>query len=52
MSALWILVRWREYFEDGANAGFFAPAIEQTSTLLVPTICIYEVFQTPAAGAR
>jgi predicted nucleic acid-binding protein len=36
---------WLEYFADGANAGFFAPAIEDTEHLLTPVICIYEVFK-------
>lgn len=45
MSALVDSSGWLEYFEDGANAGFFAPAIEQTSALVVPTICLYEVFK-------
>jgi hypothetical protein len=27
---------WLEYFADGPNAGFFAPAIENVSELLVP----------------
>lgn len=36
---------WLEYFADGENAGFFAPAIEDTKRLLVPVICIYEVFK-------
>ena len=36
---------WLEYFADGKNADFFAPAIEDTSQLLVPVICIYEVFK-------
>ncbi len=36
---------WLEYFADGPNAGFFAPAIEDTKHLLVPAICIYEVFK-------
>jgi predicted nucleic acid-binding protein len=34
---------WLEYFADGPGAGFFAPAIEQTSRLLVPTVVLYEV---------
>jgi len=29
---------WLEYFTNAPNAGFFAPAIEDTGTLLVPTI--------------
>jgi toxin FitB len=36
---------WLEYFADGPNADFFASAIEDVSTLLVPTISIYEVFK-------
>lgn len=36
---------WLEYFADGPNADFFAPAIENLSELIVPTISIYEVFK-------
>ena len=36
---------WLEYFSDGENASFFAPAIEDTAHLIVPVICIYEVFK-------
>jgi toxin FitB len=36
---------WLEYFADGENADFFAPAIEDTKNLSVPVICIYEVFK-------
>ena len=36
---------WLEYFADGPNADFFAPPIEATEQLLVPVICIYEVFK-------
>ena len=36
---------WLEYFADGSNADFFAPAIESVSELLVPSISIYEVFK-------
>lgn len=36
---------WLEYFADGPNAAFFAPAIEATSELLVPTLSLYEVFK-------
>lgn len=34
---------WLEYFADAPNAGFFAPAIESTETLIVPTLSIFEV---------
>ena len=36
---------WLEYFTEGENAGFFAAAIEDTRNLVVPVICIYEVFK-------
>jgi predicted nucleic acid-binding protein len=36
---------WLEYFAEGSNADFFAPAIEDTKNLLVPVICLYEVFK-------
>ena len=36
---------WLEYFADGENASFFAPAIEDTEHLVVPVICVYEVFK-------
>ncbi len=38
---------WIEYFLDGPNAHFFAkPLNSKDTSLLVPTICIYEVFKT------
>ncbi|MBI4329858.1 MAG: type II toxin-antitoxin system VapC family toxin [Chloroflexi bacterium] len=36
---------WLEYFADGVNADFFAPAIENTAELVTPAISIYEVFK-------
>ena len=36
---------WLEYFADGPNAGFFAPAIEKSRDLLVPTVVLYEVYK-------
>lgn len=36
---------WLEYLADGPNAGFFAPAIEDVDDLLVPTLCLLEVFK-------
>ena len=36
---------WLEYFADGRNAEFFAPAIEQTAELIVPTLTLFEVFK-------
>lgn len=36
---------WLEYFADGLNADFFAPVIVDIENILVPTVCIYEVFK-------
>jgi toxin FitB len=36
---------WLEYFADGPNSGFFAPAIERSTDLIVPTASLYEVFK-------
>jgi predicted nucleic acid-binding protein len=36
---------WLEYFGDGPNADFFAPAIERNRELLVPTIVVFEVYK-------
>ena len=36
---------WLEYFTGGKNTPFFAPAIEDTESLLVPVICVCEVFK-------
>ena len=36
---------WLEYFTDGKNADFFAPAIEDSANLVVPSLSLYEVFK-------
>ena len=36
---------WLEYFGKGANGAVFAPLIQKPDELIVPTICIYEVFK-------
>ena len=36
---------WLECFAGGPNAGFFAPAIEETEELIVPSIVLPEVFE-------
>ncbi len=36
---------WLEYLADGLNADFFAPVIQREEELLVPVICLYEVFK-------
>jgi len=40
---------WLEYFGEGKNAAFFYPPIEKIDQLIVPTICIYEVFKRLSA---
>ena len=36
---------WLAYFANDINAGDFAPVIQDTSELIVPTVCVYEVFK-------
>jgi len=36
---------WLEYFADGPNAGAFAPPIQATADLVVPSITLFEVFK-------
>ena len=36
---------WLEYFADAPNAEKFAPGIQRTRELVVPTLSIYEVFK-------
>ena len=35
---------WLEYFADGPNADFFSAPIEDVNNLIVPTLCLLEVF--------
>ncbi len=36
---------WLEYLAGESNKDFFAPVIQDTERLVVPTICMYEVFK-------
>ena len=36
---------WLAYFADEPTAEFFAPAIEDTGSLVIPVVCLYEVFK-------
>ena len=36
---------WLEYFSDGKNANQFEKPLLEIDNLLVPTICLYEVFK-------
>jgi len=37
---------WLEFFADGPNARFFEKALKQTDNVIVPTLCLYEVFKS------
>jgi len=36
---------WVEYFTKGTNSKFFVQPIQDLENLLVPSICVYEVFK-------
>lgn len=36
---------WLEYFADGPRAAAFEKPLQETDNLIVPTICLYEVFK-------
>lgn len=36
---------WMEYFADGSKASSFEKTLQDTENLIVPTICVYEVFK-------
>jgi len=36
---------WIEYYADGPNAQYFSVPILDRETLIVPVICLYEVFK-------
>lgn len=36
---------WLAYFSGERNAAFFSSAIEDTDQLVVPVLCVYEVFK-------
>lgn len=36
---------WLAYFKGEERAGLYAPALEGNATLVVPTICVYEVYR-------
>ncbi|KPJ99226.1 MAG: twitching motility protein PilT [Nitrospira bacterium SG8_35_4] len=37
---------WLEYFSDAPNAHFFSKPLEDVEKLLVPSLCILEVFKS------
>ncbi len=42
---------WLEYFSDGPRAASYRPVIKDEENLLIPTICLYEVFKITLARA-
>lgn len=36
---------WLAYFAGDTNAGQFAPVVQAVDQLVVPTVCLYEVFK-------
>jgi len=36
---------WLEYFADGPNAPVFAKALRDTDQILVPSVCLHEVYK-------
>lgn len=36
---------WIEYFVDGPNADYFAKPVEKVGELIIPSLCLYEVFR-------
>ncbi len=36
---------WLEYFADGPNAAVFAKPLRDPEDVLVPTVCLYEVYK-------
>lgn len=36
---------WIEYLADSPKAGFYAPAVCNAADLIVPTVCIFEVYK-------
>lgn len=36
---------WIEFFFEGPSAAFFVDPIEKVDALLIPTVCLYEVFK-------
>lgn len=42
---------WVEFLFEGKNADVFAPLIEDVDNLIVPVICLYEVFKKVNAVA-
>jgi predicted nucleic acid-binding protein len=42
---------WLEYFADGPNTDFFESVIKDEGNLIIPTICLYEVFKITLSQA-
>jgi predicted nucleic acid-binding protein len=42
---------WLEFFADGPNADYFKSAIQDEEHLVIPIICLYEVFKITLSHA-
>ncbi len=42
---------WLEFFANGPKAGYFKIPIKDEANLLIPTVCLYEVFKITLAQA-
>jgi predicted nucleic acid-binding protein len=42
---------WLEYFTDGPNTDFFKSVIKDEEHLIIPTVCLYEVFKITLSRA-
>ena len=42
---------WLEYFTDGSNADAFKTPIGDEANLIIPTVCLYEVFKITLSRA-
>ena len=43
---------WLEYYFGEENSSYFAEPIENTSILIVPVVCLYEVFKKVNQGIK
>ncbi|MEI7845715.1 MAG: type II toxin-antitoxin system VapC family toxin [Chloroflexota bacterium] len=42
---------WLEYFADGSNAGAFKSILDDEANLIIPSVCLYEVFKITLSRA-
>jgi predicted nucleic acid-binding protein len=42
---------WLEYFTDGTNAGALKSILDDEASLIIPSVCLYEVFKITLSRA-